>query len=533
MTTVADMPVLDRRVDACACPDCGMPMSIRMWLRTADCLRCGTSIALDFLPQADLAPDPAKLFAAEPQETLDVDFDITPPPVISAAERFWRSLHRLLSCLFSIIAHLLLLLLLAFITWGAGSQEDRTINLSVEFDKNERDGGVLVDEQIETVGFQLPVEPKKSKQEIEADQWAKQLAVEDGKSAPNLPPIERVEQALESDDPYRRMLSARDPRIRKQIIKQEGGTNRTEAAVARALDWMARHQARDGSWSLHEFHRAGDCRGRCRNRGHMQSDEGATAMALMAMLGAGQTHRTGIYRDEVSHGLQFLLARQDREGGLIGGSAHQAGMYSHGLATIALCDAYAMTGDSTLREPAQQALNYLMAAQHREGGWRYEPGERGDLSVTGWQLMGVAFWSGGGVGFRPRSIRTGQRVSRRGAVATRWFAIRVSIPPRPVRRHDCRRFALEVVSRLETGRTGTPARYRLPAAASPDPNKSPQHLLLVLRHAIDASLGRPRMGQLEPRDGRRVGDHASPRRPCRRQLGSGHAPMAERAVGST
>ncbi|MBN1591524.1 MAG: hypothetical protein JW888_18565, partial [Pirellulales bacterium] len=37
---------LDGDVLACVCPQCGAPMSIRLWLMTADCFRCGTSIEL-------------------------------------------------------------------------------------------------------------------------------------------------------------------------------------------------------------------------------------------------------------------------------------------------------------------------------------------------------------------------------------------------------------------------------------------------------------------------------------------------------
>ena len=37
---------LDGDVLACACPECGAPMSIRLWLMVADCFRCGTSIEL-------------------------------------------------------------------------------------------------------------------------------------------------------------------------------------------------------------------------------------------------------------------------------------------------------------------------------------------------------------------------------------------------------------------------------------------------------------------------------------------------------
>ena len=37
---------LDGDVLACACPDCGAPMSIRLWLLLADCFRCGASVEL-------------------------------------------------------------------------------------------------------------------------------------------------------------------------------------------------------------------------------------------------------------------------------------------------------------------------------------------------------------------------------------------------------------------------------------------------------------------------------------------------------
>src|SRR5262249_10879327 len=64
-------------------------------------------------------------------------------------------------------------------------------------------------------------------------------------------------------------------------------------------------------------------------------------------------------------------------------------MYAHGLATIAVCEAYGMTSDPTLRASAQRALNYIRAAQSEGGGWRYEPRQGGDTSVVGWQLMAL------------------------------------------------------------------------------------------------------------------------------------------------
>ena len=38
--------------------------------------------------------------------------------------------------------------------------------------------------------------------------------------------------------------------------------------------------------------------------------------------------------------------------------------YSHGIASIALCEAYGMTGDKRLREPAQRAIDFIVAAEH-------------------------------------------------------------------------------------------------------------------------------------------------------------------------
>jgi hypothetical protein len=64
-------------------------------------------------------------------------------------------------------------------------------------------------------------------------------------------------------------------------------------------------------------------------------------------------------------------------------------MYAHGMASIVLCEAFAMTGDDTLRVPAQRAIDFIVRAQHPAGGWRYEPGQAGDTSIVGWQLMAL------------------------------------------------------------------------------------------------------------------------------------------------
>ena len=56
-------------------------------------------------------------------------------------------------------------------------------------------------------------------------------------------------------------LGGRGAAQRKALVATGGGTEESEAAVARALEWLARHQLPDGSWSFD--HRQGLCQGRC------------------------------------------------------------------------------------------------------------------------------------------------------------------------------------------------------------------------------------------------------------------------------
>jgi len=113
-------------------------------------------------------------------------------------------------------------------------------------------------------------------------------------------------------------------------------------------------------------------------------------MALLPFLGAGQTHQKGKYKQNVRAGLYYLISNMKMS--KQGGSLHEGGgtMYSHGLASIALCEAYGMTQDRALLQPAQAVVNYICYAQDPVGGgWRYQPRQAGDTSVVGWQLMAL------------------------------------------------------------------------------------------------------------------------------------------------
>ncbi len=188
------------------------------------------------------------------------------------------------------------------------------------------------------------------------------------------------------DDDLNQVLQGRAAGNREALVLSEGGNKFSEEAVALGLKWLARHQHPDGHWSLDEFHHVGNCNGQCKNSGG-QSDTAATALALLPFLGAGQTQLSGDYTEVVGKALRWLVRAQESNGDLRGPGLGQ--MYAHGQAAMALCESYALTRDSFLREPAQLAINFIVKAQHSEGGWRYQPGQSGDTSVLGWQIMAL------------------------------------------------------------------------------------------------------------------------------------------------
>lgn len=185
-------------------------------------------------------------------------------------------------------------------------------------------------------------------------------------------------------------ISARGSNARSQLVMREGGSDSSEKAVSTALRWLANHQLRDGSWSFNHS-LAPTCRGQCRNPGSLaEARNGATGLALLPFLGSGQTHTEGKYKATIRRGLSYLINHM--RVGAQGGALNESGgnMYSHGLASIALCEAYAMTHDKDLLGPAQAAMDFICFAQDpRSGGWRYKPRERGDTSIVGWQLMAL------------------------------------------------------------------------------------------------------------------------------------------------
>ncbi|MFO0943077.1 MAG: hypothetical protein U0930_20270 [Pirellulales bacterium] len=199
----------------------------------------------------------------------------------------------------------------------------------------------------------------------------------------------------------------RQAQNRLELARPYGADADSEAAVEAALDWLAKAQSDDGSWNAARFGGGTETNALGENRHNTgnRADTGVSGLALLAFLSAGHTHLDGKHRETVAKGLSYLLQAQMPSGDLSGPkqigneqSVVNARMYCHSIAFLALAEAHAMTHDQIIREGLIKAAQFTLAAQDvRGGGWRYRPGDPGDLSLFGWKAMALKSVSRSGI----------------------------------------------------------------------------------------------------------------------------------------
>ena len=280
----------------------------------------------------------------------------------------------------SIVLHAVVLFGLSMMVLPAKDREELFNTLIAQTETppvNEKlDDTQLVPEKLEN----LEADTLKEEVTVNTDkiaETANQLDLNVSDEAPEMPAIEAIDAGsgpkLPTGD-----LAGRSEKSRAAMAAAQGGTSASEQAVNSGLKWLARHQKPDGSWSF----KIGP------DPGSLDGPMGATGMALMSFLGGGHTHRSGDYKKNVEGGLKYLTANIKPNGDLRGNG--EGNMYAHGICAIALCEAYALSKDRALKPYAQAATDFIVNAQDpKGGGWRYNPGEPGDTSVVGWQVMAL------------------------------------------------------------------------------------------------------------------------------------------------
>ncbi len=148
-------------------------------------------------------------------------------------------------------------------------------------------------------------------------------------------------------------------------------------AISAALAYLSNQQIADGSFEPHGQKLA------------------TTGLGLLAFVSTGNTSDGGRYAATVRRATEFLLRQTpgDRYFGAVDGSR----MYGHAIVTLALCDAYGVEPDETIRAriraTVKDATAILIAAQNvkksaeQAGGWGDDRGStESDPIISQWCL---------------------------------------------------------------------------------------------------------------------------------------------------
>ncbi len=210
--------------------------------------------------------------------------------------------------------------------------------------------------------------------------------------APNRMKLVASTRRIGDGQPMPKIYSLRNVENRSEVAQRRGGSVRTEQAVNDALRWLAANQEGNGRWDSSRWGAGRETKvfGHDRKGAGADADCGITGLATLAFLAAGYTHLEGPYQNEIRGALEFLVRQQTQDGCLAGEAKLFARMYCHSMSLLALSEALAITGDLRLQSAVQRGVDYSVRSQNRkDGGWRYQPGDSGDMSQFGWQVLAL------------------------------------------------------------------------------------------------------------------------------------------------
>ncbi len=157
-------------------------------------------------------------------------------------------------------------------------------------------------------------------------------------------------------------------------------TPELDAAVVKGLEALAALQEQDGAFG----------------GGRLGRNVAVSSLACLAFMADGNLPGRGEYAENVTRGLNYILANCT-ESGLIADDAANGPMYGHGFAALFLGEVYGMTAggpDTALAARVHEALvksiRLIERTQNEQGGWRYNPVPYdADVSVTICQIMAL------------------------------------------------------------------------------------------------------------------------------------------------
>ncbi len=167
---------------------------------------------------------------------------------------------------------------------------------------------------------------------------------------------------------------------RLQRLSEMGGNEECEEAVLKALRWMQKNQAADGSFP-----------------GAKKS--AMTGLALLAYLGHCETPLSEEFGDTVLKAIVYLVnLSMANDGKCADNFTDKHWPYEHAICVYALSEATTFCKQlniaiPNLEQATQKSGQFLIDNQHSSGGWEYAYDESnrrgGDVSIVGWHIQAL------------------------------------------------------------------------------------------------------------------------------------------------
>lgn len=180
-----------------------------------------------------------------------------------------------------------------------------------------------------------------------------------------------------------------------EVGQSRGMPPKIKDGIVKALEWLKNHQAVSGPDN--QFGHWGH-NGNHRSVHGLPRSTGPTALGLLCFLGYGcTTTQPPKYAETVTRALRTLLYEQNAAGAFSTRTTHD--QYYNAVATMAVCDAYAMMGDisiyvdgerKSLHDAAFAAFQWMCGQQNpNHGGFPYGCCSAGnDVSTSVWAYQG-------------------------------------------------------------------------------------------------------------------------------------------------
>ena len=145
-------------------------------------------------------------------------------------------------------------------------------------------------------------------------------------------------------------------------------------AARDGIAWLVSHQEDSGGWNAEAL------------GGRAEYDTALNGLALLAMV---RQRPESADHGAVLRAARHLAEAQTGEGRL--GPECDGTMYNHGIATVALMEAYRLTGERELVPVLQAAVDFIGRQQFPEGGWGYDRSaeSRPNTSISAWQMQAL------------------------------------------------------------------------------------------------------------------------------------------------